>query len=449
LFHAFGDMAEGIAVMATTQDFKIRAFQRKLYMLSKQDADYRFYSLYDKVYRRDVLLEAYRQCRANKGAPGIDGLAFSDIEQQGLDLWIEELSEMLRNRKYVPQPVKRVYIQKPDGGQRPLGIPTIRDRVVQTACKIVIEPIFEAHLNDSSYGYRPKREAADAVRQIERSIKQGYVHVYDVDLKGYFGNIPQDRLLDKIARRISDSSMLALIRKFLRAPVAETIGDGQISIIKSTKGTPQGGVASPLFANIYLNDFVDLINNKTPCRLISYADDFVIMHKRPFTQVQLTWFKDKLESEGLTLNEVKTRLVNMSEQRSEFDFLGYNFKKVPCFWKKGHWYLKVQPSKKSQKKFKETIRKEVQHRSSKTLEQLIDAVNPIMRGWKNYFSQCGYPQRVFFKMDWFVVGRFYRWSKRLSQRRSKCLAPDALKILREKGLELFVAPKAGTVKGTL
>ena len=155
---------------------------------------------------------------------------------------------------------------------------------MQTACKIVIEPIFEAHLNEGSYGYRPKREAADAVRQIERSIKQGYVHVYDADLKGYFDSIPQDRLMDKMARRISDKSMLALIRKFLRAPVAETNGDGKTTITKVTKGTPQGGVASPLFANIYLNDFSELINTKTPCRMISYADDFVILYKKPFTE---------------------------------------------------------------------------------------------------------------------------------------------------------------------
>lgn len=434
--------------MATTQDVKIRALQRKLYVLSKQDAGYRFYSLYDKVYRRDVLLEAYRQCRANRGMPGVDGVAFSDIEQQGLDFWIARVSQTLRDREYVPQPVKRVYIQKPDGGQRPLGIPTIRDRVVQTACKIVIEPIFEAHFNDGSYGYRPKRGAADAVRQIERSIQQGYVHVYDADLKGYFDNIPQDRQMDKIALRISDSSMLTLIRKFLRAPVAMVNKNGQITITKTTKGTPQGGVVSPLFANIYLNDFSQLINTQTPCRMISYADDFVVLYKKPFTDVQRVWIREKLKAEGLRLNDVKTRVVDMSRRRSEFDFVGFNFKKVPCFWKKGHWYVKVQPSKKSQEKFKDAIRRIVKHSTSKRLEQLIEVVNPIIRGWRNYFVQCGYPNRVFFKMDWFVVGRFYRWAKRLSQRSSKCLAPDALKILRKKGLEFFAAPRTGTVKGT-
>ena len=172
--------------MATTQNEKVRVLQRKLYIASKQQEDHRFYSLYDKVYRTDVLMEAYWQCKANKGAPGVDGVTFKDIEIQGLETWLEEISELLRNHAYTPQPVKRVTIPKADGGLRPLGIPTIRDRVIQAACKIVIEPIFEAHLNDNSYGYRPNRGAVDAVNQIERHIRQGYVHVYDGDLKGYF-----------------------------------------------------------------------------------------------------------------------------------------------------------------------------------------------------------------------------------------------------------------------
>ncbi|PIP05143.1 MAG: hypothetical protein CO012_08510 [Syntrophobacterales bacterium CG_4_8_14_3_um_filter_49_14] len=321
--------------MATTQNEKVRALQRKLYISSKQERSYRFYSLYDKVYRMDVLMEAYGQCRANKGKPGVDGVTFEDIEKQGLQPWLENISDELRNRAYKPQPVKRA--------------------------------------ND----------------------------------------------------------------------------EGQTTITKSTKGTPQGGVVSPLLANIYLNDFSELINAKTPCRMISYADDFVILYGKPYTAVQQEWIKHKLEEEGLTLNERKTRMVDMGMQRAEFDFLGYNFKRVPCFWKKGRWYIKVQPSKKSQKKFKDAIRDIVKHRTSKRLDELIEAVNPIIRGWKNYFAQCGYPKSVFFKMDWFVVGRFYRWAKRLSQRSSKCLTPDALKILRQKGLELFVVMKMSTAKGSM
>jgi RNA-directed DNA polymerase len=429
----------GLPHMASTRDVKVRALQRKLYMLSKQEVVYRFYSLYDKVYRKDVLTEAFRQCRANQGIPGVDGETFADIEKQGVEPWLLQISQELRTRSYVPLPVKRVYIQKPDGGERPLGIPAIRDRVVQSACKLVIEPIFEAHLNGNSYGYRPKRGAADAVRHIERSIKQGYANVYDADLKGYFDAIPHKLLMDKIAKRISDSTMLALIRKILRAPVAETNANGRILITKPGRGTPQGGVVSPLFANIYLNDFSVLINTKTPCRMISYADDFVILNRRPFTDTQIEWFRNKLEAEGLAVNETKTQVVNMRRHWAEFDFLGFSFKIVPCFLKKGHWCLEIKPSKKSQMKFKNTIRNIVKHRTSRGLQELISAVNPVIRGWKNYFSQCGYPKRVFFKMDWFVVARFYRWSKRLSQRRSKCLAPDALRVLRKNGLELFAA----------
>lgn len=427
--------------MAITRDNKVRALQRKLYMLSKQEANYRFYSLYDKIYRQDVLAEAYRQCRANQGSPGVDGETFSDIENQGVQSWLKRISDELRTRSYRPLPVKRVHIQKPDGGKRPLGIPAIRDRIVQGALKIVIEPIFEAHLNANSYGYRPKRGAADAVRHIEWLIKQGYVHVYDADLKGYFNTIPHDRLLDKIARRISDSSTLALVRKILRAPVAEMDASGRTTITKTKRGTPQGGVASSLFANIYLNDFSDLINTRTPCRMVSYADDFVILNRQPFTQRQIRWFRSKLAHEGLTVNEAKTHVVNMGRHRAEFDFLGFNFKMAPCRFKKGHCYMKLQPAKKSQMKFKNTIRGIVKHRTSRNLEELIAAVNPVIRGWRNYFSQCGYPKHVFFKMDWFVVARFYRWSRRLSQRRSKRLAPDALKTLSKEGLELFAAPK--------
>ncbi len=359
--------------MASTQ-LKVRAFQRRLYLVSKQKKDYRFYSLYDKVYRLDVLLEAYKQCRANGGKPGCDGVSFSEVEEKGLVRWLQEISESLRNRTYKPQAVKRVFIAKPGqpGKFRPLGIPTIRDRVVQGACKIVIEPIFEAHLNDGSYGYRPRRGAADAAKRIESLIKEGYYCVYDADLTAYFDSIPHDKLMAKIQRRISDTSLLAILRQFLRAPVLFTDGNGAVTITKPETGTPQGGVISPLFANIYLNDFSDLITGKTPCRMISYADDFVILHRRPFTEKQVQWFKERLASEGLLINEVKTRMVDMRQAKAEFDFLGFTFRMIPSRWPKGRAYLWVGPSKKSQRRFKEAIREIVKHRTSFTLIELID-----------------------------------------------------------------------------
>ena len=434
--------------MASTQ-LKVRAFQRKLYLASKQKKDFRFYSLYDKVYRLDVLLESYRQCRANGGSRGSDGITFSDIEEKGLVPWLEGISESLRERTYRPQAVKRVFIAKPGqpGKFRPLGIPTIRDRVVQGACKIVIEPIFEAHLNEGSYGYRPMRGATDAAKRIESSIKEDYRCVYDADITGYFDNIPHDRLMAKIEKRISDKSMLALLRQFLRAPVMFTDENGAVTITKPDLGTPQGGVISPLFANIYLNDFSDLITTKTPCRMISYADDFVILHRRPFTERQVRWFKERLASEGLAINEAKTRVVDMRRKKAGFDFLGFSFTMVASRWSKAPPYLRVQPSKKSQQRFKGAIREIVKHRTSLTLTELIAKVNPIVRGWGNYFRSCGYPNRIFFKMDWFLVARFYRWAKRLSQRRSKCLTPDPLKRLLKAGLELFRPPRLSPVKG--
>ena len=434
--------------MASTQ-LKVRAFQRKLYLASKQKKDFRFYSLYDKVYRLDVLMESYRQCRANGGSPGCDGVTFSDIEGKGLVPWLQETSVSLQERTYKPQAVKRVYIEKPGqpGKFRPLGIPTIRDRVVQGACKIVIEPIFEADLNGGSYGYRPRRGAADAVKRIESSIKEGYRCVYDADLKGYFDNIPHDRLMAKIERRVSDKSMLALLRLFLRAPVLYTDENGAVTITKPNMGTPQGGVISPLFANIYLNDFSNLITDRTPCRMVSYADDFVILHRKPYTERQVEWFQSALASEGLTINEAKTRVVDMRKQKAEFDFLGFTFKMAASRWVNAGLYLRVEPSKKSQGRFKVAIREIVKHRTSLTLSELIAKVNPIIRGWRNYFNSCGYPNRIFFKMDWFIVARFYRWAKRLSQRRSKCLTPDPLKKLIQSGLELFKPPRPSTVKG--
>ncbi len=434
--------------MASTQ-LKVRTFQRKLYLASKQKKDFRFYSLYDKVYRLDILLESYRQCRANGGSPGCDGETFSKIEDKGLVPWLKEISESLRNRTYKPEAVKRVYIAKPGqpGKLRPLGIPTIRDRVVQGACKIVIEPIFEADLNEGSYGYRPLRSAGEAARRIEQSIKEGYRCVYDADIKGYFDNIPHDRLMTKIERRVSDKSMLALLRKFLRAPVLFTDENGCVSITKPAMGTPQGGVISPLFANIYLNDFSDLISTRTPCRIISYADDFVILHRQPYTERQVQWFRDTLSKEGLTINETKTRVVDMRQVKAEFDFLGFTFRMVIGQRPQCRLYLRAEPSKKSRDRFKAAIREIVKHETSLTLSELIAKVNPIVRGWRNYFSSCGYPGRIYFKMDWFVVARFYRWARRLSQRRSKCLTPDPLKKLLQAGLESFKPPRFSPAKG--
>jgi RNA-directed DNA polymerase len=425
--------------MASTPQ-TVRQLQRKLYRASKQKEGYRFYSLYDKLYREDILQAAYDQCRANRGAPGVDGLSFGDIERQGREAFLQEIGEALRTHRYRVSPIRRVMIPKANGKERALGIATIRDRVVQTACKLVLEPIIEPHLHADSYGYRPKRSAAMAVQAIERSLKAGYQQVYDADLSAYFDTIPQDRLMDKLARQVSDRNFLALIRQGLRAPIHTERGS-EVRIKVADRGTAQGSPLSPLLANLYLNDFCQRITQQTPCRIVVYADDFVILHRQAYTRRQLDWFASELAAEGLKINREKTRVVDMSVRGAGFDFLGFSLKRVRGYYG-GREYIKIQPAKASVAQFKDKIRHIVKHRTSLTLVQLIDRVNPIIRGWRNYFAGVGYPRAVFFKLDWFVCARFYRWSRRLSQRAGKRLAQNAWEVLRKAGLQLL-QPVAG------
>ena len=283
-----------------TRPKKIRELQRKLYLRSKQAPERKFYSLYDKLYRMDMLRTAYAQVRANKGCPGIDGISFEQIEAApgGAEELLRELQGELREKTYRPARIKRVLIPKGDGRSRPLGIMTIRDRVVQAAIALVMQPIYEPHLHEGSYGYRPKRCAQDAVLEIERHLKQGYRQVLDADLSGYFESIPRDKLLEKIGRRISDHSFLDLLRRTLASPIEEVDEQGRIKILPNKIGVAQGSAASPLLANIYLNDFCLMIHNQTPCKIISYADDFVILHKEPFTQAQHEGIAKRLRSRG-------------------------------------------------------------------------------------------------------------------------------------------------------
>ena len=425
--------------MASTPQ-TVRQLQRKLYGASKQKEGYRFYSLYDKLYRADILQAAYAQCRANRGAPGVDGVSFADIEQQGREAFLQEIAEALRTHRYRVSPIRRVMIPKANGKERALGIATIRDRVVQTACKLVLEPIVEPYLHADSYGYRPKRSAAMAMQAIEAHLKAGYQQVYDADLSAYFDTIPQDRLLDKLMRHVSDQNFLALIRQGLRAPIhSEQPTEASIKVVD--RGTAQGSPLSPLLANLYLNDFCHRISQRTPCRIVVYADDFVIMHRQAYNPSQLEWFAKELAAEGLRINRDKTRVVDMTILGAAFEFLGFSVKRVGGYYG-DKTFIKIQPSKASMAHFKDEIRHIVKHRSSLTLEQLIARVNPIIRGWRNYFAGVGYPRSVFFKLDWFVCARFYRWSRRLSQRKGKRLAQNAWEVLRKAGLQ-YLQPVVG------
>jgi len=369
---------------------KIRTLQRKLYCKAKAEPSFRFYLLYDKICREDILQHAYALARANAGAPGVDGESFADIEAAGVEKWLIGLREELISKTYRPAPVRRVMLPKPGGGERPLGIPTIRCRVVQTAAKLVLEPIFEADLENSAYGYRPRRDATGAVKEVHRLICRGYTDVVDADLSKYFDSIPHSDLLKSVARRIVDRHVLRLIKMWLKAPVEERDSDGKRRMTggkRSTRGTPQGGVASPMLANVYMNRFLKhwrLTGRHKAFRahVVAYADDFVIL-SRGYAVEALAWTKAMMTKLGLTLNETKT---SVKDARIEsFSFLGYSF--GPHRYRKdGHWYLGASPSKKSVQRIKTKIGKLLVPGNCGTWPDVRDRLNALLRGWSAYFS---------------------------------------------------------------
>ena len=388
---------------------KIRTLQRKLYRKAKAEPAFRFYVLYDKIYREDILRHAYAVARANAGAPGVDGMSFAQIEASGLEAWLAGLREELVSKTYRPDPVRRVSILKPDGGERPLGIPTIRDRVVQTAAKLVLEPIFEADFEDNAYGYRPVRGAVDAVKEVHRLICRGHTDVVDADLSRYFDSIPHGELLKSVARRIVDRHVLRLIKLWLKAPIEERDdGDGTRRIgggKSNMHGTPQGGVVSPLLANIYMNRFLKYWRltgrGEAFCaHVVAYADDFVILSRGRAAEA-LAWTKVVMTRLGLTLNEVKTSLKNARQER--FDFLGYSF--GPHRYKaNGLWYLSASPSKKSVQRFKTKIGNLLVPGNNDPWPEVRDTLNRSLLGWSNYFCH-GTRRSAFRGVDRYVYER--------------------------------------------
>jgi RNA-directed DNA polymerase len=377
-----------IAVTLETPD-RIRELQRKLYRKAKQEPDYRFYLLYDKVYRRDILSHAYRLVKANKGASGVDGLTFEAIGERegGAEKYLDQIAEELKGKTYRPMPVRRVNIPKADGKQRPLGIPTIKDRVVQMAVKLVIEPIFEADFEDNSYGFRPKRDAHQAMDDVSLQLRMGKTQVIDADISRYFDTIPHDKLLALVAKRIVDKNILRLIKLWLKAPVVEEGKDGKRRTEGNPKGTPQGGVVSPLLANIYLHVLdriwrVKKVEERFKARLIRYADDFVVLCQGQPERV-LKGIGTILRGLELSLNEDKTRVIDAKKQ--PFDFLGFTLE-IKKNLKTGKMFPLITPSKEAMAEIKSGI-KALTCRNNLRLpkEVVIGKLNELVRGWTGYF----------------------------------------------------------------
>lgn len=374
-----------IAKAQNTPIEKVRVLQRTLYRAAKANPTRKFGVLYDKVCQEDVLWLAYRQVKANGGASGVDHQTFEHIEGKiGLDRFLSELQGRLRAKRYRPQPVRRVYIPKADGSKRPLGIPVIEDRVVQAAVKIVIEPLFEADFKDFSYGFRPRKSAHHALREIYKWINFGCVHVVDADLKSYFDTIPHDKLLLSVRSRVIDRSVVKLIGLWLTAGVME-----DMQVRKETTGTPQGGVISPLLANLYLH-WLDrhwerkaLGKRPHDAHIVRYADDFVILCSRA-PERYLDEARKVLDRLGLTLNAQKTRIVDV--RREPFDFLGHRFAVQPSK-RTGELKTYYYPAPKAMASVKKKIREVVRVGQHRDLPVLIkEQVNPILRGWGNYFK---------------------------------------------------------------
>jgi len=403
--------------MSLVTPIQIRKLQRKLYTKAKQETGYRFYALYDKIHREDILAHAYRLAKANAGAPGVDDQSFAEIETAGRETWLAGVRKELIEGSYRPQPVRRVRIPKPAGGERLLGIPTIRDRVVQTAAKLVLEPVFEADLEPNAYGYRPRRGAQDAIRKVHRLLCAGYTDVVDADLSQYFDTIPQAGLLRCVARRIVDRRVLHLIKMWLIAPVMERNEKGRWrNMGRRRQGTPQGSVISPVLANLYLNRFLKHWRRQGKgqqfrAEVIAYADDFVILG-RGHAVAARDWTQQVMTRLGLTLNEQKTSIRDARTE--EFDFLGYTFG-PRYWWKTGKVYMAARPSKKSLQRLTTNIYDHLRPQQVGPWKEVCEGLNAILRGWQNYFSY-GTTAKAYHTVNRYVEDRVRHFLRRRHQR---------------------------------